>query len=377
MVAHLHAPAKLATLVAEVAPGLRSASMVRLKLSACSLVVLLASPFTSSLAAAAPTPPATTATSATPTSTAPAARVAKKPAPVQVDWRARVAIVVKEMQTQDPQRLERIEKMQPVRAVDDELAFVNQPDLQDPRAAGVLLRRLFQGADAVKVRCAIVDALPQTGGEWQEGAAALAGIDPSPLVRKKLVQSMRYAVAPHAVNGLKLGFKDEDPEVNIAAARTAAFSRVGPELYTELYSSTFDNDWDLRAAAVQALGMLKLPKSRDVLVKALHDEEREVRLQALLALEQLDPEGLMLLPELEELARDKKSHRIARKAELLLRKRRTAERLAAKAKRKQARERATSPGELMPVKSAANDLKHGTQAKQATPAGIAGKTAAP
>ena len=79
--------------------------------------------------------------------------------------------------------------------------------------------------------------------------------------------------------------------------------------------------------------MLRLPKSRDVLLKALHDDEREVRLQAFLALEQLDPEGIIWLPELESLAKDRKSHRIARKAELMLRKRRAAEKAAKKAGR--------------------------------------------
>ena len=314
--------------------------MVRLKSSACSLTVL-----TVLITALLVTPVASAAVAPTVKAAPPSkgsapvgTTLAAKPAPpkVELDWRARMAITVKELQAQDPDKLARIEQMQPSRSAGDELHFT-QPELEDPRAAAVLLRRIMQSDDAIKVRCALVDALSHTGGDWQEGAAALVGIDASPKVRKKLIELMRYADAPHAVEGLKLGFKDEDPEVNIAAARTAAFSRSGPELYTELYSSTFDNDWDLRAAAVQALGMLKLPKSRDVLVKALHDEEREVRLQALLALEQLDPEGLLQMPELEELAKDRKSHRIARKAELLLRKRRIAAKAAARAERKKAR----------------------------------------
>jgi hypothetical protein len=162
----------------------------------------------------------------------------------------------------------------------------------------VLLRRLLAGKDPVDVRCAIVDALPLTGGDWQEGAAALIAVDARPRSASSWSRSCATP-APHSVHGLRLGFKDEDPEINVAAARTAGFSRHGAELLPELYSSTFDTDWDLRAAAVQALGMLKLPQSRDVLVKALADEEREVRLQALLALEQLDPEGLLELPELD------------------------------------------------------------------------------
>ena len=280
-------------------------------------------------------PAAVTTTTAAPTATAaPAGKlaVAAKPVPAPLDWRARVAIALKTLQTEAPDRLAQLDKLQPTRSGrDDELAFAPTA-LHDPRAAAVLLRRLLQGEDPVAVRCALVDALPQTGGDWQEGAAALIGIDASPAVRKRLVESMRYADAPHSVHGLRLGFKDEDPEINIAAARTAGFSRQGPDLVTELYSSTFDTDWDLRAAAVQSLGMLRLPQSREVLLKALYDEEREVRLQGLLALEQLDPEGVLWLPEIDLLARDRKSHRIARKADLMLQKRRAAEKAGKPAK---------------------------------------------
>lgn len=280
------------------------------------LAVLLAT----SVAAAPP------ATSSAPTTRAPAARAAAaNPAkPIALDWRARLAIAIKALQADDPDRLARLDKLQPTRSGRaDDLSF-GQAELHDPRAAAVLLRRLLRGEEPIAVRCALVDVLPATGGDWQEGAAALIGIDAAPQVRKRLVEVMRYADAPHSVHGLRLGFKDEDPEIKVAAARTAGFSRQGPDLFAELYSSTFDTDWDLRAAAVQALGMLKLPQSREVLLKALYDEEREVRLQGLLALEQLDPEGVIYLPEIDRLARDRKSHRIARTAELMLQRRRAA-----------------------------------------------------
>jgi HEAT repeat protein len=278
------------------------------------LAAILACTLAPSLAAAAPTaapaPPATPAV----------AKPAAKPAP-PLDWRSRLAVAVRELQKTDPALLARLENLQPVRAVDGELSFAAEA-LHDRRAATVLLRRLLAGKDPAEVRGAIVDALPQTGGDWQEGAAALVGLDASPRVRKKLIEVMRYADPPHSIHGLRLGFKDEDPDVNVAAARAAGFHKQGAELFDELYSATFDTDWDLRAAAVQALGMLKVPRSREILIKALRDEEREVRLQALLALEQLDPDGLLELPELDRLAKDRKSHRIARKAQLLLQERR-------------------------------------------------------
>ncbi|MBA3548011.1 MAG: HEAT repeat domain-containing protein [Nannocystis sp.] len=270
-----------------------------------------------------------------------------RPEPPKVDWQSRVAIAIEKLQTEAPELLTRLGALQPTRSGADGMLFT-QPELHDPRAAPILLQRLLAGADPVKVRCAIVDALPATGGDWQEGAAALIAVDSSAKVRKQLVEVMRYA-GDHAVQGLRLGFKDEDPEINIAAARTAGFSRQGPQLLPELYSSTFDTDWDLRAAAVQALGMLKLPQSRDVLIKALADESRDVRLQALLALEQLDPEGLLELPELERLAHDRKSHRIARKAMTLLQKHQRAAKARAKAKAKADKAAKASGGDPPPL----------------------------
>lgn len=281
---------------------------------------------TATAPAASRTPPPTTRTASAPptTRTSPPRRPGP---PIALDWRSRLAVAVRELQTSDPALLARLSTLAPTRQVDGELSFAAE-GLHDRRAATVLLRRLLEGQDPAAVRSALVDALPLTGGDWQEGAAALVGLDASPVVRKQLISVMRHVDPPHGIHGLRLGFKDEDPEVNVAAARAAGFHKHGAELFPELYSATFDTDWDLRAAAVQALGMLKVPRSREILIKALGDEEREVRLQALLALEQLDPEGLLELPQLEQLAKDRKSHRIARKAQLLLQKRRAARKSA-------------------------------------------------
>ena len=297
---------------------------------ACTLLPATATasqPAPTSAAASTPTTqPAPASPSASRPALAPTTR--KSPAkPIALDWRSRLAVAVRELQSSDPDLLARLATLQPTTQVDGELSFA-AAGLHDRRAATVLLRRLLEGQDPPAVRSALVDALPLTGGDWQEGAAALVGLDASPVVRKQLISVMRHVDPPHGIHGLRLGFKDEDPEVNVAAARAAGFHKHGAELFPELYSATFDTDWDLRAAAVQALGMLKVPRAREILIKALGDEQREVRLQALLALEQIDPEGLLELPQLEKLAKDRKSHRIARKAQLLLQKRRAARKAA-------------------------------------------------
>lgn len=257
-----------------------------------------------------------------------------------LDWRSRLAVAVRDLQTADAALFDRLNALQPDREVEGELYF-NPKELGDRRAATVLLRRLLAGTDPARVRRAIVDALPLTGGDWQAGAAAMVNLDASPLVRKKLIEVMRYAEAEHSLQGLRNGLKDEDPDVRAAAARAAGFHPQGGELFPEIHAAYLTGDDELRVAAIQALGMLKLPRSRDILIAALGDEDREVRLQAFVALEQIDPDGLLELPQLERLAKDRKSHRIARKAQLLLQKRR-----AQRKARKQAAAvtAATSPG---------------------------------
>lgn len=83
-------------------------------------------------------------------------------------------------------------------------------------------------------------------------------------------------------------------------------------------NGSFD-DWDMRAACVQALGQLRATAARDRLVGMLADDQAEVRLQVLLALDRIDPEGLRQLPDLERLARERDHWKIADMAKRLIR----------------------------------------------------------
>jgi HEAT repeat protein len=281
-----------------------------------------------------PTPHTTTTTTAPSRTQTPHHRVAllDDPDPTQKSrdpansWTARTAIAIADLQARDPALYKKLAALRPDRRVGDE-QFFSQKLLIDPRAAAVLLQRLLNGHDPVTVRLAVVDALPNTGGDWQEGAAALVAIDASPRVRKKLVEVLRYVAPPHNLAGLRLALADEDPSVRVAAARTTGFTRDGAALFTELVTATLDEDWDMRAAAAQALGQLSAPRgarnnpARDRLVRMLTDEQPEVRLQVLLALERIDPVGLRLLPDLERLARDRQSPQVAEVAARLLQER--------------------------------------------------------
>jgi len=219
------------------------------------------------------------------------------------DWRGRTALALAQMEERDPALYTRLLAVQPDRKVGAELLF-SQPELAEPRAAPVLLKRLLNGDDPAPVRLAVVDALPATGGDWQEGAAALASLDASDLVRKKLVEMLRYVPPPHNIEALRVAFRDEEIAVRVAAARTTGFARDGIELYSELVAASFDEDWDMRAAAAQALGQLRVTAAWDHLVRLLSDPRSQVRLQALMSLERIDPVAVRRLPDLKRLAKN-------------------------------------------------------------------------
>jgi hypothetical protein len=231
--------------------------------------------------------------------------VVAKPKPPEPpkEWRERASLALAQMEERDPILYERLMTVQPNRKVGTEL-FFTQPDVSEPYAAPVLLKRLLDSKDPIPVRLAVVDALPTTGGDWQEGAAAWASLDGSQLVRKKLVEMLRYIPAQHAIKALRIAFRDEEDEVRIAAARTTGFVRDGIDLYPELIASTTDDNWDMRVAAAQALGQLRAKAAWDRLVRMLSDPHPQVRLRALLSLERIDPVAVRRLPDLTRLAKN-------------------------------------------------------------------------
>jgi len=174
----------------------------------------------------------------------------------------------------------------------------------DPRSAAVILQRLMSASEPLELRTALVQQLPYTRGDWQEAGAVLIKIDPDWQVRKALVETMRYAEAPHAAIGLRSGLEDETPAVRAAAGRTAAFQQSATLIEAELLTTLRDDpDWETRAAVAHSLGILKLGSAFPGLVTALADRDPRVRLATLLSLERLDIAAAAELDEVKRLSR--------------------------------------------------------------------------
>ncbi len=174
----------------------------------------------------------------------------------------------------------------------------------DPRSAGVILQRLMSSVEPLEIRAALAEQLPFTRGDWQEGAVVLIRIDPDAAVRKALVETMRYAGAPHAAEGLRRGLGDEVRAVRSAAARIAGFqpeaAKIEADLLTRLKE---DKDWETRAAVAHSLGALGLGSAFSSLVSALEDRDPRVQVAALVALERLDVGRAAALDQVKALRR--------------------------------------------------------------------------
>ena len=206
-----------------------------------------------------------------------------------LSWQQRMAIDIELFKRDDAIRYIKVKTAIPESGDADDPEFIALLS-GDPRSAAVILRRLMSSIEPLQVRAALAEQLPYTGGDWQEGAVVLIRIDPDAAVRKALVETMRYAEAPHAAEGLRRGLGDEVRAVRSAAARIAGFvpeaAKIEAELLTRLKE---DSDWETRAAVAHSLGALGLDSAFSSLVAAaLEDRDPRVQVAALVALERID-----------------------------------------------------------------------------------------
>lgn len=146
------------------------------------------------------------------------------------------------------------------------------------------------GAEAVKP---LISVLTDTNSEVQIAAAeALGDIgDPSavnPLidilhdenrdVRRHVAQALGWIKDPRAVEPLLHLLNDENRWVRETVV--TALGNMGQSALDFLIPASNDPDLNIRAGAVQAIGMIRSPQSFDVLKSSLNDEEAGIREKA-------------------------------------------------------------------------------------------------
>jgi len=253
-------------------------------------------------------------------------KVAVQPAPEQPparverssptdDWQARMDATVKALAEEDPALYERLISLGPATTHAGGIRFTD-PAIHDARATAVLLHRLQTEDLDPKMRAALVEALPRTGGDYGEAAVDLFGQEKDASVRQALVATMQHAEPERALEGVRLGLSDQDPRVRAEAATMAGWILEGAKLEPQLLSALGEKDPEIRAAASRSLGVLGATGAFDAIAPLLQDDSAEVRLQALHALDRIDGSRAAKLDALQELASDPDA-RVSRAAKKL------------------------------------------------------------
>ncbi len=262
-----------------------------------------ATPVREASAPATPTPPSV----ATPTER-PAARdlgavstVTPTAAPA-ASWRDRVKADIAGLQATAPQLLAELTQLAPTKTRAGFVRFTSDA-IHDPRAASVLLERLARGGESDGVRAALVEALPRTGGRYADAVVELFAVERSAHVRTTFVHAARRAPAADAVALLTRALGDSDAEVQAEAARSAAAHPEGARLATQLRTALASSSPIVRAESARSLGILKIAAAKGDLAARISDGSADVRLEALRAIDRIEPGAARALP-LAKLATD-------------------------------------------------------------------------
>ena len=176
---------------------------------------------------------------------------------------------------------------------------------RDERAAPLMLQRLINGDDHPTVQAALVEALPRTGGEWDDAIAALWEDTTEPTVRRMMVLTLEKASDDVAYHALTTAAASEDAEVRAAAVRAMTW-RKDADRYEPVFLATLtDQNDEVRSLSARASGLHKLADAKLGLASMLDSETRDdIRLNVLIALHQIDAEYARSLSAVTRIARE-------------------------------------------------------------------------
>jgi HEAT repeats len=188
--------------------------------------------------------------------------------------------------------------------------------------APVVIERLLYGGEPLSERIALAAWLKRSAGPFAGVALAAARVEAHEEVRGALVDVLRYDKGAGSraavVEGLRLGLQDPAATVRATAARAVGWTQAS-ELATELVAATSDPNDEVAGAAARSLGWLAATAPSTTfpaVVGVLGRSDPRARLEALRALERLDPARAAALPEVQALTADA-DPKVARAAQAL------------------------------------------------------------
>jgi len=212
-----------------------------------------------------------------------------------------------------------LETAKPVSTRAGHLRFTAQ-EIADPQATAIFAARLATPETPQELRLALAEVLHRSGGDWSAAILAQLAVEHDPEVRGILVSTLAKAPEGAALVGLQRGLVDPAGEVRRAACELAGWApAAGRDSSVEapLRAALGDDEARVRAAASRAFGLLGERDHFDAVMSGLVDDDAEVRLQTLRALERLDRDRAAALAEVASLAAEGSDPRVKRAASKL------------------------------------------------------------
>ncbi len=219
------------------------------------------------------------------------------------DWRAELDARTELAWSQHPNEAKAAAEAEPILTRNGMPRFVGE-EVWNPHATPVLLSRALDPAEPQALRVALIEAAVKSGGEWSAVVAGQLAVEQDVAVRRMLAEVLREAEPADAARGLRLAVRDPSAEVRAAAQRAIGGRPDGATLSALVLDALDDPSALVRAEAARSAGWLHLDAGWDGLAGLLADEDAEVRLRALRALERLDAPRLAALPALSTLRQD-------------------------------------------------------------------------
>lgn len=175
-------------------------------------------------------------------------------------------------------------------------------EIHHPKAASVFLTRYLNEREA-EARLPLIEALPRTGGIYEDALVELMDSERDDTVRAMMVGVLGKGQTAKSVQGIVKGLGDSAVSVRLEAAVAAGRNANGARASDALQVALNDADASVRASAARSLGVLKVAAAGNALTARLSDDSADVRLQALRALSRIDA-GAATRPEVARLTAD-------------------------------------------------------------------------
>ena len=192
----------------------------------------------------------------------------------------------------------RVDQMQPMKNLAGGWYFPG-PDLVGPVAQTLIQERILARRDDTPVRAALVYALEQ------ENRFSWSNIElEEPLVRVAMIHGYKGLDTPQSAVVLGLAMNDIDASVRAEAVRLVGYRTASKGLEPALIQALQDDAAEVRKLSARSLGWLSTTDGFEPLRLLLNDQDADVRAAAVRALGKIDLTAARKLPELERLSMD-------------------------------------------------------------------------